>query len=178
MSDWTIRPATPSDAFDIADVAVAGWRQAYADILPPDHLTDIDVHERAERIRSRWGGKTRTAVAELDGAVVGFVGQYLECRLEGFDAEIGALYVHPRVGRGGIGRGLVRYALMEWIMPSGMSTLGIMTLRDNSIGRAFYEAIGGEVVEAAEWMYRDCTYAAVWYGFRDLAATLERCGTP
>jgi len=176
MSDWTIRPAHPDDSLNIASVAVAGWRQAYADIIPAEHIADIDVQARADRIRERWGATSRAALVELEGkGVVGFVTEYLNCRLPGYDVEVGGLYVHPDAGRSGLGKGLMRYAASEWFIPGGARSLAIMTLRDNYIGRSFYESIGGAIVQDAVWSFQDLDYAAVWYGFHDLPSLVDRC---
>ena len=48
-----VRPAAGADARAIAAVHVAGWRSAYAGLLPAEMLAALDVGQRAARWRER-----------------------------------------------------------------------------------------------------------------------------
>ena len=70
-----MRPAQPHDASAIARVHVATWRVGYAHVFPEERLQGISVDARADRWRDlltepRDG--EYTAVAEVDGEIVGF----------------------------------------------------------------------------------------------------------
>jgi hypothetical protein len=72
-----IRPAELTDAREIAEVHVRGWRWGYRDLLPMEVLDSLSV-ERRERgwneiLRSLPPDAT-VLVADLDGRIVGFAG--------------------------------------------------------------------------------------------------------
>ncbi len=113
-----------------------------------------------------------TFVAERGGFVRGFAAVHDPPGLAGYDAEIGALYVHPAHVREGAGRALVA-ATCRYLAGQGRTHLAIHTLRDNFVGCAFYERLGGSIVAADEWTFRGIPYQAVWYGFPDLRALAD-----
>jgi len=162
-----IRRAGPDDAGAIVEVANAAWRWAYAHIIPAEELATLENPERTERIRKSLRGDQVTFVAEIDGRVVGFASIQEPCRLEQADFEIGGLYVHPDAVRKGIGCALLKRSV-EAGLERGRTTLAIHTLRDNHIGRAFYDRCGGHVVQDGEWFFRGVQYPTVWYVFEDM----------
>ena len=143
-----IRDATADDAPAFADILTACWRQAYRGVLP-DAALDRDIRdERIARIRRRLDWPT--FAAEREGKVIGMM-RFAEPP-RACDAEIDGLYVHPDAGRRGIGRALVQHA-GTWFAARGRRSLYIATLRDNRIGRAFYDRLGGRLVEAKPWPF-------------------------
>ena len=46
----------------------------------------------------------------------------------------------------------------------------LWVLRDNPVGRSFYESIGGVLAGERNASFGDCEYAEVGYGWPDLAA--------
>ncbi|MBI5706694.1 MAG: GNAT family N-acetyltransferase [Armatimonadetes bacterium] len=163
----SVRQATVADAQAIADISVACWRWAYAHIIRPEHMAALEAVRRADRTREKLSRGETIFVAETDNGVVGFAVLQEPCSWAGADYEVSGLYVHPSAARGGIGRALVARAA-TYGLKQGHATLGIHTLRDNSIGRAFYERIGGTLVCKDTWTFQGVDYPAVWYLFDDL----------
>ena len=97
------------------------------DFLPDDFL-------EAERhaIREQWMPIAETIVHETDGRLDGF--------LSLIGDEVGAIFVDPVRQRSGIGRALMDAARER------RSTLELDVFEANSIGRAFYDSYGFEVV--------------------------------
>lgn len=74
MPGYDVRPAGVTDADRLGDVHVQAWREAYAGIMPADHLAALDPAGRAQRWRTILGDPAghRAQVATADGVVVGF----------------------------------------------------------------------------------------------------------
>jgi GNAT superfamily N-acetyltransferase len=158
-----IRETTLDDAPRMGDIVTAAWRFAFRGVIPDDVL-DRDWHDiRTARVRKRmeWG---RSFVAVQD-FVIGFASTAAPRR--GYDAEIDGLYVDPHASRGGVGRALVKHTCTE-LAAKGKHTLYIATMRDNRIGRAFYEKLGGRLVDADPWTFEGTTYPSVGYAWDDL----------
>ncbi len=146
-----IRSATVEDVDAIAEVAASSWRWAYQGIVTDELMANQDPAKRAQRLRDRWHRVGLLLVAvDTDGSVVGFAEEYRPPQFEGFDAEIAALYVHADHARAGHGRALVA-AMTRAFAERGDRTLCIHTLKENRIGRSFYERIGGVVDRECEW---------------------------
>ena len=136
-----IRTATAVDAEAIAAVHVRAWRHAYADLLDPHVLADLDVAERARKWREWLGGEdSQTWVAEVAGRVAGFASVR--------DGMLRALYVDPVAQGAGVGS-----ALLEQAEAAGARELEVFA--GNGHGRRFYEARGWrDDGDAGEWLER------------------------
>ncbi len=139
MADTSVRLATPSDAAGVTRVQAAAWRAAYAEVLPPDLLAELDsaavTRQWLEAIVAPPTPRHRLIVA-LDAAeVVGFAafGPSADPDLRsagpdrasadpdlpsagpdlagGVDAELFALCVDPARARAGHGSRLLNAAV-------------------------------------------------------------------
>lgn len=161
---FEIRPATREDIPDIAAVAVAAWEWAYTPFVPQEIMARFtDVPSRAERMADKWTDFTLRLAAVDEGQVIGFAFEGFPPGLEGWDAEIASLYVHPASAGCGVGGELVRAMAREFVV-RGAGTMCIHTLVGNTIGRGFYEKMGGTKVADASWM----ALPSLWYGWRDI----------
>lgn len=163
-----IRRATRHDAWAIAEVAQAGWRWAYTGILPEETFQLMDVAAAAGRLRDFIEGGGLIFVSGEGGKVAGFASVEPHPRFAKCDIEIGGLYVQPSESRRGMGRLLVS-AVARYGIENRLTVLGIHTLRDNVIGRSFYEKLGGKLAAEDLWRHRGADYPAVWYLYDDLA---------
>jgi GNAT superfamily N-acetyltransferase len=140
-----IRAATISDAHDIAEVHVAGWKAAYRGLMPDSVLDGLSVPKREEMWRRIIAEqKYQLLVAEHDDRIVGFInfgsGRDSEA-VPGLTGEILAIYVDPNRWHEGIGRGLLEAALSE-LKSAGFNEATLWVLDSNSRGRVFYERAG------------------------------------
>lgn len=135
----TIRDATAEDAEPLEHVRIAGWRAAYAELLPPGYLDAMRSRaDRANAILARRD--VATMVAEQHGAVVGF----LTCgpdRSDPLVGEIYAIYVHPDHWSTGIGSELL-HAAWRRLATAGFETARLRVLTGNTRGERFYERRG------------------------------------
>ena len=136
-----IRRAAPADAQALAGVELRTFRRAYADLLDPQFLADMDLAERtaaweralAERDQRLW-------VAEIEGRVVAYA------VLRG--AHLRALYVDPMAQGAGVGTRLLTEA-----EAAGARELEVF--EGNGHGRLFYEDRGWrDAGPAGEWLDR------------------------
>ena len=153
-----IRAATADDVPAIADIVIAAWRHAYRGVLPDEALARMAQPDDREQRIARIGRRLDwpNFVYERDGQVVGMM-RLAEPPRRG-DLEIDGLYVHPTTARSGVGEALFRHALART-----RGELYLSALRDNRIGRAFYEKHGGRLVDAPPWQFEGVAYASVGY---------------
>jgi ribosomal protein S18 acetylase RimI-like enzyme len=169
-----LRPARAEDADAIGRVNGDAWRANYRGIFPDEVLERRGREPDAGERRRRWIANPdySTLVAEEGGEVLGFVmaGKPRE-PVEGFDAEVLALYVHPtRQGRGW-GRRLLSAGAAA-LRDRGYRSFFLWTLRDLPPTRAFYDARGGRVVAESTGVHEGVSVARVAYGWNSLERLL------
>jgi ribosomal protein S18 acetylase RimI-like enzyme len=140
--EFSVRPASSSDADAIAAVHVAGWRWGYRDLLPPELLDGLDADERAERLRAVMNEEEPTVavhLADAGGRVIGFVSSGPSRDSDGVQlGEIYALYVEEHVAGMGVGVELLRTAV-ESLRQRGFDRATLWVLDTNARARRFYE---------------------------------------
>ena len=161
------------DAEAIERVRIATWHATYRGQLPDAALDAMSPHieQRRQRLRD-LGGAEFCFVAEGDGRVVGFaVGGPERGHDPDYQGEVGAIYVLPEHQRKGLGRELIRESARH-LARNGMTTLLIWVLRENGIGRGFYERLGGRAVREKPLLMPGLGegYVEVGYGWLDTAA--------
>ena len=153
MSSFTIRPATLSDARDIAEIHYAGWQIAYAGIITADEMAS----RLPERRIAFWQGRVADPAdlvlidEDAQGAPQCFMhgGRVLEHdirtgSLDNYDCEIYSLHCREAVHGRGLGR-LLMAETARIFRDQGRSALVLWAFRDNQF-RAFYERNGGEIL--------------------------------
>lgn len=163
------RIPTVADAEAISRLHVASWREAYAGIVPPAILDNVDMAERIARWRGYLAGQGVTFLAEADGVAAGFIraGVPGDPIVEGADGHVFALYVLRRHHRKGIGRRLLGLAAAEWLRRGGRAmSVGVLT--GNAPALAFYQGVGACFVrhETYRWDGHDLPESI--YVFRNL----------
>ena len=142
----SIREARLEDAEDIGRIQIASWQSAYKTIVPEQHLKhmDLDAHTQrwADNLTDGQVGKV-TLMAEVNDNPIGFL-TYGPARDEnaGFDAELWAIYLHPDFYGQGYGRPFFDEAVKQ-VKAAGHKNMYVWALKGNTIGRRFYEKMGG-----------------------------------
>ncbi|MFC5907442.1 GNAT family N-acetyltransferase [Streptacidiphilus monticola] len=140
-----VREARVDDLAAVALVRARSWAAAYAGIVPPAYLDQMQDEEALERSRRSW--ETRPAdrfllVAEVGGQVVGFASGGPErpnaAGIEG-RGEVYAIYTLPEVWSTGVGAALMAGALARL---TRYQQVVLWVLEENKRARAFYERVG------------------------------------
>jgi GNAT superfamily N-acetyltransferase len=151
MRQLTIREAGETDAPQLVRVRIDSWRAAYAGVLPPAYLDELDATAAparlAEYLRALPSGR-HYLVAENDDRLTGFVVAGAERpsvesargERDGF-GEVHALYVHPDAWFTGTGAALL-HAASQKLAEAGFHTLSLWVLERNEQARRFYERHG------------------------------------
>ena len=142
-----IRDARPEDAAGIARVHIDAWRDAYAALLPADHLAGLDYAKRGmdwARILARPRMTQHTLVAQVEGDIVGFCG-FGPVRSGPTEGEIYGLYIAGDWHEQGIGRNLIARAF-DVLRNRGFTSAVIWCLERNFAGRGFYARCGGRLL--------------------------------
>jgi len=173
----TIRQARLADARAIGRIEVETWRSTYAGMLPDRVLLNMSE----QRQTASWAGFLRhrpgdVYVAER-GAAAPRIRGFGNCGPQrdpgfGFAGEVYTLYVAPDAQGAGLGRQLL-LALFARLLHCGHRSALIWVVRANP-ARFFYERLGGKLVLHRSIPLGGEPVEAVGYGWRDLAALLDR----
>lgn len=151
-----IRKATLEDARRIAEIHVAGWRNAYQGIVPDDVLNKLSVDSsqaaRQEGIRT---GAEEIYVIDSGDMISGHL-TIGNCRDEDKPNgvfELWGIYIDPDHIRKGYGQQLFNFC-EDQAMRRGNHEIVIWVLRDNIIGRNFYEKNGYKPDGAVKYLER------------------------
>ena len=160
MSEPFIRAAAIEDARAIAEVHVASWRAAYAELVSAEKMAELDVDERTaawrERIPLVGTEGYRTWVAERDGRVVGysFTRPTEDEDLNPLEiAELVALYLHPDHFGSGVGPPLLARAIAG-VRNQGFLQATLWVLEGNARAIHFYRREGWRPDGARAECYR------------------------
>jgi ribosomal protein S18 acetylase RimI-like enzyme len=139
----TLRPATPSDALAIATVHVRAWQDGYRGLIADAYLDSLRAEDRACRytLDSSDPDAPSTALAELNGAVVGFatVGPCGDAGPE--TGQLLALHVDPSAWGLGAGRLLIADARAR-LRARGFTEAILWVLVGNERAQRFYRIDG------------------------------------
>lgn len=142
-----IRPASPDDCRAIADLHVASWQIAYADILDPSFLAGLSIDRREASWRQVLAaGGSQLLLGFADSTLVGFAsfGPSRDQDAPLGRGELWALYVHPLWWSTGAGRELWQAALPK-LQSQGFSSVSLWVLEKNVRAIAFYSTAGFEL---------------------------------
>lgn len=172
------REAGCGDAGALGTLHVASWRETYVGILPAEMLAGLSADERS----SMWGavlddparfGGTSIFLGEHAGTLVGFgtcTAQRDEAlSAQGWDGEIGALYVLRSHQGQGIGTALMGFMAVR-LLDQGRTKASLWVLRQNRPARRFYERLGGLLIGEKEEAQAGTILTEVAYGWADLSA--------
>lgn len=174
------RPGRPDDAQALARLHAEAWVAAYRDLLPAEVLAGFTLERRLPLWRSllKHPEKALVLVAETDaGAARGMLWlRRISAEGAGFASEIVVIAVDPARQRRGVGRQLMA-ALGERLMALAVPDTYLWVYRDNAAARAFYEAVGGRLIDEDVERYGELTLPIVAYAWNPLS-DLRRATAP
>ncbi len=175
-----VRETVLADAWAIAEIHVAAWRETYRGLLPSSLLDGLETSEKRalwQEVLSLAADRDDLAVcvAEMGGERVGFASMRPQpddgLRSAGYGAEVSALYVLKRAQGCGLGRELMRWLAVR-MAAAGLGGVALWVLESNKGARGFYEALGGVPVAERLEDRGGAEVRAVAYGWRDLSTLI------
>jgi len=165
-----IRKATPEDAIAIARVRVDTWRNAFKGLIPGKYLQGLSYEEDQkmfkEQIENLKSSEFVFVAEEEPGNVVGFLfGGPERTDNSVYKGEIYAIYVLKDHQNKGIGGKLV-YASVKELSKHNIYSMLIWTIKDSPY-RAFYESLGGKIVDKKFSEHPGIKLDLVAYGWSD-----------
>ena len=171
---FTIRPAAPNDAQEVARIRVLGWRFAYQGLVPQGYLDSLNVAEDTKRMCGYLsqlpqnlppnnlasvqgpndGEKRSFMLAVRDDAVLGFC--HFSAAPNNADrpgratpggemvGRLHSLYIDPDALGQGIGHALMSHALSTFAVWEG-ERAHLWVLEGNSRAVSFYERQGWQL---------------------------------
>lgn len=138
-----IRPAKVEDATAIAHVHLASWKTTYPGIIPQSYIDGLDVENGVARWNEQLAqGINAIFVAEDDRTLFGFAAGGAPIHpVEGYDAEIGSIYLLATHQRRGSGRALLAN-LAHCLHGRGFQNCVVWALEANP-ACGFYQQLGG-----------------------------------
>lgn len=131
------------DAAAIAQVHLASWKTTYPGIIPQEYIDSLRVENGIAQWQSQLSEKKALVlVAEDEGGVFGFAaGGAIQHPVEGYQGELGAIYLLASRQRKGAGAALVRRVATD-LQRQGFTNMVVWVLRDNP-ACGFYQRMGG-----------------------------------
>lgn len=166
-----IRTATPEDAPRIAWVHLESWKTTYPGIIPQTYIDGLQVENGIRNWQERLTQADGPVVfvAEDDAGILGFAaGGAIVHPVEGFDGELGAIYLLATHQKRGAGAALVRQ-IAGALVERGFTSMVAWVLKENP-SRRFYERIGGTLIAEQGIEIGGVTLPEVAYGWRDVGA--------
>src|SRR5262249_13258173 len=171
-----VRRAISEDAPAIAKVHVDAQRTTYAGILSADYLASLSYQNREQIWRnslSGSGSREFTFVVESDET--GIIAFAAGCPERNGDriyrGELRAIYIRQRHQRQGHGRRLTG-AVVRQLLVDGSDSMLVWVLAENP-SRAFYDALGGKVVNSKMIEIGGRELQEVAYGWSDIHPLVE-----
>lgn len=177
MNGITLRPVAPEDADAMAQIHVAAWQAAYSGMIPDEVLRRNDLTQR----RLLWRGllveaerrpMVDVALLESDGpgaeALAGFIWtRHIDGADAAYQSEVIALNVRPEHWRKGVGRRLMAAAAGR-LRGLGAESLYLWVFRDNLVARAFYDSLGGRIVDEDAERFGEVAVPRVAYAWKPM----------
>ena len=157
-----IREAEVKDCKDIARIIVQAWQTAYEGIIPEDYVHALNRDRYVDIMEKNITKRLeKILIAERDGRSVGFISGR---KLTGdYDCETVGLYIDPAYQRLGAGRKLL-CSMMAYFKNQNLNRMIIWTLL-GAANNAFYERMGGKIIERKELSIGAGNYAGVGFSF-------------
>lgn len=171
-----IRRATINDAGAIARVHLASWKTTYPGIIPQAYIDGLRVENGVVRWQIELSGKKASVfVAEEQRGVFGFIaGGAIAHPVDGYQGELGAIYLLASHQRKGAGAALVRRLAGE-LRQQGFGNMAVWVLRENP-ACGFYERMGGLPVAEQTIEIGGKALPEVAFGWPEIGVLVEAAG--
>lgn len=168
-----IRKAEPEDAAAIATVHLASWKTTYPGIVPQEYIDGLRVEKGIADWQARLsGGGPSVFVAEDESGVFGFAaGGAILHPVEGYEGELGAIYLLASHQGKGAGAALVR-RVASALEERRFANMVVWVLRENP-ACGFYRRMGGAPVAEQMIEIGGKALPEVAYGWPEIGVLCE-----
>ena len=179
---YHIRPAIISDAVAMAQINIASWKSTYAGLIAQQFLDTMNYEQYVAKWQNildhRNDAHRCVFVAEVGSSVVGYVtaGRAIKEDSE-YPAELSALYLLGEYHGVGIGKALFLSALKE-LHHRGYESFALYVLKDNMIGRSFYDKYNPDEIYDKEITIDGALYCDLLYGWHSIKNLLQLHTSP
>lgn len=162
MENLIIRKVEKNDLESVVDIKISSWQTAYKNIIDDNYLMSMNKYKELKKRQSDYMCNG-FIVAELDGAIVGFC-RYTDYNqyVNNIDCEIVSLYVKPNLKNNGIGSAMFKY-VKNYFISKNKTRMILWCLKENFIGRSFYEKMGGSLASEKVYNINGKDYIEVSY---------------
>jgi len=163
-----VREARPGDARAIAEVHLASWKTTYPGIIAQEYIDGLRVEDGAARWETRLTeGNPTVFVAEDKAGIFGFAaGGAIMHPVDGYQGELGAIYLLASHQRKGAGAALVRRVAAE-LRRQEFANLVVWVLKENP-ACGFYARLGGVKVAEQGIEIGGTTLPEIAFGWADI----------
>lgn len=168
-----IRPARMGDANGIACVQVESWRSTYVGIVPDGYLASLNTDARTGSWKEQISAGTSTIlVAEDEIGIFGFAsGGRLRDRIDGYDAELYAIYLLQHKQKQGVGKVLAQQ-VAKGLNDIGFRSLIVWVLAKNPAAE-FYQHLGGAAVATKQIEIGGAQLTEIAFGWASISGFLR-----
>jgi ribosomal protein S18 acetylase RimI-like enzyme len=174
-AEYLIREAVLADAADIAKLNIEVWRTTYAGLMDASILDAMEFdtyYKKWERILSMTDGRSRWCfVATVSGKSVGYLSAGINQDNDEYEATLYALYLLASEQSRGIGIALFSRAL-EAFRSNGIGSFKLYVLKDNVVGRRFYDRFDPDARADASITIEGNAYCDMLYGWHSIPNVL------
>jgi len=162
-----IRRARVSDAEAVAATHDEAWRAAYQGIIPGAELDKLINRRGPDWWDSAIRKGSRITLLQFGENIAGYA-NYGRNRARSlfYDGEVYELYLRPEYQGLGFGRRLFNAARKDLIQ-SGLRSLVVWALSDNSPATDFYTALGGRAVARSSERFGNKVLDKVAYAWQE-----------
>jgi len=170
-----IRKAKISDLNGIIRVHIETWKTAYKGVVPDEYIRGFAVRTR----NKGWQKRLKNSIEENlffvaennKSEIVGFaIGGLERSKNPNYKGELMSIYILKEYQRQGIGKALTGKIAGE-LMKMNINTMLVWVLENNPY-RAFYDILGGKVVDKKE--HETLKLPVIAYGYDDLKELRKR----
>ena len=160
-----IRRARPADAKSVAEAHDDAWQTAYRGIIPGPELEKLISRRGAGWWDSAIRKGSRISLLAFGDTIAGYANYGRNrARSPHFDGELYELYLRPEFQGLGFGRRLFTAARRD-LAQSGMKSLVVWALSDNTPAVSFYQTLGGRAVARSSEKFGDKMLEKVAYSW-------------
>ena len=157
MQNVIVRRAKLGECQELARIKGEVWKTTYRGIYADAALDNYDVEKNTRILEQIWNTPgIELFLAEVDGKIVGLMTcGNLYKPVEGFDQEVGLLYILKEYQRIGIGRKFLNTAA-EIVRRNGYDRFLVSVNSRNLDAIRFYERTGGFEIHGEDTQKRFC----------------------